>query len=685
MRARALAILLAAGPTSAYAADPDLPGSMPTSRETYGFGDTAFMPDNFGFAAVELQGVIHRPTDLDAGPFPLVIILHGRHSTCFDPQIPTDQDPFANASVEWPCAPFREPVPSLDGYDYWAENLASHGYVVVSIGANGVNAADDAVEDAGANARAQLITAHLDLWTAFNDTDEYGTTYNDSVDLQNIGLVGHSRGGEGVAAWFVHAANNDLPYTVRGALLLAPTDFNRAIVTGVPLATILPYCDGDVFDLQGAHYYDDSRHATAGDPAPKYVFEMAGSNHNFYNTIWSPGTFSDGGAVDDFTSLELAIQQTDASCGGASPLRLGEQEQQQSFVAYANAFFRMHLGGETEYVPLLRGEVEPPTGAAAAAVRTTYMPPDLAGDRLVVNRIATAASMATNDLDAAVEGEALGDYGLCGVGPGGGIEDFDHCVAEPGTFFGDPFEGREPHVPGLAHLRLGSFGDGARWINALPRGTDVSGFVALQFRVAYDFDSAGNDGSSAELSVALVDGAGTRAMVGPIAVAPPLGSLYPIVPKLLLYGVRMPLAEFVAVAPTIDLADVASIELVFDQDSGAILLSDLLFADEVPPPPSGTGSSSDDGTVDSSGEDEIGNDSTGQGTTSPMTTNDDDDDDDDDDDGTAGSSDTTGPSARSGDDGCGCTTSASQPGRALLFVIAIAAGRSRRRFRARAR
>lgn len=682
MRSRAVAIILAAWPAAAHAADPEQPGSMPTLRETYGFGDTAFVPENFGFAPVELRGVIHRPADLDAGPFPLVIMLHGRHASCFDPQIPTDEDPYANASVEWPCAAFHEPVPSLDGYDYWAANLASHGYVVVSIGANGVGAADDATDDAGANARAQLIGAHLDLWTAFNDTDEYGTTYNDSVDLQNIGLVGHSRGGEGVAAWFAHAEANDLPYAVRAAMLLAPTDFNRIVVTGVPLATILPYCDGDVFDLQGAHYYDDARHATAGDPAPKYMFEMAGSNHNFYNTIWSPGTFSDGGAVDDFTSLQVAIEQTDASCGGESPLRLSEADQQQSFVAYANAFLRTHLGGETEYLPLLRGEAEPPAGAAAAAVRTTYMPPDLAGERLVVNRIASEASLATNDLDAAVEGEALGEYGVCGIGPGGGIEDFAHCVAEPGTFFGDPFEGREPHVPGLAHLRLGAFGpdaSGAQWTNELPDGTDVSGFVALQFRVGYDFESVGNDGSSAEVRVAIVDGAGTRAVVGPLAVAPPVGTLYPIVPKLLLHGVRVPLADFIVASPTLDLTDVASVELVFDQGEGAILLSDLLFADELPPPPSDTSSSSDGGMSDSSGGDEIGADSTGPGTSSSTTTSDGVD-------GSTGSSESSSAGATGDDDGCGCTTG-SRPARALWIVIAIAAagGRSRRRLGARAR
>ncbi len=40
----------------------------------------------------------------------------------------------------------HQPIPSHLGYEYWGENLASHGYVVVSIGANGINAADDSVD-----------------------------------------------------------------------------------------------------------------------------------------------------------------------------------------------------------------------------------------------------------------------------------------------------------------------------------------------------------------------------------------------------------------------------------------------------------------------------------------------------------------------------------------------------------
>lgn len=655
---------------AAVAAEPDATGDFAVQRDEYGLGDAAFFPPSLG-APVELRGVIHSPVDLDAGPFPLVIALHGRHVTCYDPGIPNGGDPFANVSVEWPCLGNHEPIPSYLGYEYWAANLASHGYVVVSIGANGINAADDAVDDRGARARAELIAAQLELWTAFNTTAEYGTEFNGSVDLENVGLIGHSRGGEGVAAFVALDAEQNLPYTIGAALLLAPTDYNRILVAGIPLAVILPYCDGDVFDLQGAHYYDDSRYAAAGDPAPKYIFEMAGSNHNFYNTVWSPTSFTAGGATDDFADLEAFLGTDPACSGNGGSSRLGEGEQQASFVAYANAFFRTHLGGETEFVLSLRGDDPPPVAATAAAVRTSYMPADLPTERLIVNRVASEASLQTNDLGEAVQATRVQGYALCGVGPGGGIENYAHCVNDPGMFEGDLFEGRQPHVPGLAQLRLGFVG-GATWTNALPAGTDVSGFRALQFRAAVDFESPQFAGP-VELTVVLVDGSGVRATAVTDGVPAAVGQIYPVVPKLLLHGVRIPIAAFVAEGDDVlDTTDLARIELVFDAGGGAILISDLAFVDALPiePDTTSTGQGEDSESTTDAGE--SGPEDT-SGSVDPTAASGEGGTD-------AASSDGTGSTEADGegDDGCGCTSGRGGPWW-LIGMIALLRRRARRR------
>lgn len=634
-------------------ADPDDLGPFDVQLDEYGFGDTAFVPPSLP-APVELRAVIHSPSALDQGPFPLVLVLHGRHGTCYNPDDP-GTDPFESASQEWPCSQFHEPIPSYRGYDYWAAQLASHGYVVVSISANGINAADGEAEDGGASARAELIAEHLARWQQFNDTDEFGTDFNGSVDLQDVGLVGHSRGGEGVAEFVLQNAANGSPFGVRAALLLAPTDFTRLVVTDVPLAVVLPYCDGDVMDLQGVHYFDDSRHAAPGDTAPKYVFEMDRSNHNFYNTVWSPGTFPMGGAFDDFEIPEIVLQQLDPYCSiDAGGPRLGEAEQQASFVAYASAFFRTHLGDETEYVDLLRGDADPPASAAGARVRTSYMPADGEATRLVVNRVSGSSSLETNDLGGAVAGVDLSTYDLCGV------EDVSHCVEDPNFFMGEPYEGREPHVPGLAQLGLAFAGDAnapSIWSNALPEGTDVSELLYLQLRAGVDFEDDAAPAGPVDFTIALEDRNGVRAtttlQTWTDSLAPPPGELYPVVPKLLLHGVRIPVAAFVDPAqggdPALDLTDLASVELEFDAGAGALLVSDLAFVDPVPPPPSGTDSSTgDDGSdattaaVDTSGDDD--------GTTTGVV--DDGDTTGDDDDGTTSAA----QDGASDDDGCGCRT-----------------------------
>ncbi len=64
---------------SAFAQDPGTPGPLAVTREEYNFGDTAFQPTNFP-GPVELRASIHYPTAL-AGPYPVIVLLHGRHAT----------------------------------------------------------------------------------------------------------------------------------------------------------------------------------------------------------------------------------------------------------------------------------------------------------------------------------------------------------------------------------------------------------------------------------------------------------------------------------------------------------------------------------------------------------------------------------------------------------------------------
>ncbi len=284
-------VLLLSVPNNALTqTDPADPGPFAVTPTEYNLGDNAFMPTGLP-AAVEVRARVHHLTNLGAGPFPLVVIMHGRHATCFDGN---------NAFLQWPCTDSRQPILSFQGYDYIGEILASHGYVVVSVSANGINAVDNATGDLGMAARTELIQHHLELWDMLNTTGAppFGTSFVGTVDLSNVGTMGHSRGGEGVVRHFLLNQSQGSLFGIGAVFPLAPTTFSRDVINNVPLAVLLPYCDGDVADLQGVHFYDDARYNVPGDSARKHTMLVLGANHNFYNTFWTPSIFAPGSADD---------------------------------------------------------------------------------------------------------------------------------------------------------------------------------------------------------------------------------------------------------------------------------------------------------------------------------------------------------------------------------------------------
>ena len=217
----------------------------------YNDGDTAFDPPTRFPGPIEIRASVHYPTGLSGGPRPLVVLLHGRHSTCYQG---------TQSFGGWPCTGGTQTIPSFQGYNYLAENLASWGYIVVSVSANGINARDSSSGDSGMTARGELVQEHLNKWKTFSTTGgaPFGTTFVGKVDMNNVGTMGHSRGGEGVVRNYQINEALGSPYGINAVLPLAPVDFGRPKINNVAQSVILPVCDGDVSDLQGAHFYDDA-------------------------------------------------------------------------------------------------------------------------------------------------------------------------------------------------------------------------------------------------------------------------------------------------------------------------------------------------------------------------------------------------------------------------------------------
>ena len=580
---------------SAQPPDPGDPGPHGVTREEYNFGDTAFTPTDFAVLVppgrVEVLASVHYPTDLSAGPFPLVLFLHGRHVTCFLGDA---------AFLQWPCTPPRQPIPSYQGYDYATEILASHGYIVVSVSANGINARDNSVADRGMLARAELIQHHLNIWERFSTTggEPFGTTFVGKVDLNNVGTLGHSRGGEGVVRHFLFNAAQGSPYSIKAVMPLAPVDYNRPVINRVPLAVPLPYCDGDVPDLLGVHFFDDARYNVPGDRAPKHTLLIMGANHNFYNTFWTPEVFTPG-SRDDWTAF-VVDGDSDPHCGSVpGNQRLTAEQQRGTGRAYFTAFFRTYLGGESDFLALFTGDAPPPPSAMTEQIFVSYHPPDHPLHRRDVNRLLSATDLTSNTLGGAVTHTGLTLYDLCG----GEKPQPRHCLPTP-----PQPTARQPHTApsalaparrGLSQLRFGWDAAGATYQNELPAGTrDVSGYSAFQFRASINFEDSRNPpGAPQDFSVTLTDGAGNAATVRvsdwsaalffpPGRIPPsPEGELLPV-PKIVLNTVRIPLSAFRAATEQmeVDLTDIRTVRFDFDQrPSGALLIADIAFASEFSP------------------------------------------------------------------------------------------------------
>jgi len=571
-------------PGSAQSSDPGAPGPLAVIRAEYNFGDTAFTPTNFP-APVELRASVHHPADLSGGPFPFIVFLHGRHATCFDAN--------GNVALEWPCSAGRSTIPSFQGYDYSAEQLASHGFIVISISANGVNAQDNAVADLGALARAELIQKHLEIWMTFNTTGgaPFSTQFVGKVNLNNVGTMGHSRGGEGVIRHFQLNQSQGSPFGVKAVFPLAPVDFNRGVINNVNLLVMLPYCDGDVLDLQGAHFYDDARYNAPGDTRPKHSVLIMGGNHNFYNTVWTPGEFP-AGASDDWAVLSsvLVTAANDPQCGLSSSNRLTPAQQRGTGKAFFAAFFRAYLKGESQFLSILTSAAPPPPSATTNEIHVAYHAPDNPQKRRDVNRLLNAGNLTTNTLGGAVTQNGLDPYDLCG----GEAPQPRFCLQRsPILFVNLGITPNEPHAApsfnapdkrGLSQLRIAWVNviSTAQYQNDLPAGSrNVSGFEAVQFRVSVNFEDPRNtSGQPQDLSVILTDGLGRASTVraGSQSRAlffPPGANASVVVPRVMQNSVRIPLSSFGGV----NLGDIRSIRFRFDQrGSGALLISDLAFA-----------------------------------------------------------------------------------------------------------
>jgi hypothetical protein len=303
-----LFVALAAGAQTAPDATSAKPGITVSSFEykILGITDTDVAP-----IPIDLWARVYIP-DGYTGKLPVVVFLHGNHATCGTPDGdgPARRDDNIQYTLTGTCPDRYIVIPNHMGYDYLAQPLASWGFIVVSINANrGVTAAPAEAGDRGLNLRrGRLVLRHFKQLVALNGAA--GSPLFQRIDFSHIGLMGHSRGGEGMRAAYEQyraagspwPARIGTPLTFEGLFEIGPVDGqtgptgnpNRLNADGLAWTVLLPNCDGDVFDLEGIKPFDRMLLITHESPARfKASYTVWGTNHNFYNTEWqvsdSPG------------------------------------------------------------------------------------------------------------------------------------------------------------------------------------------------------------------------------------------------------------------------------------------------------------------------------------------------------------------------------------------------------------
>lgn len=275
----------------------------------------------FGMNSLPVNARVWYPAG--TGPFPLAIMVHGNHE----------------------MSEFSDP-----GYAYLGALLASRGYIFVSVDENFLNIGLFHEPPEQQPVRGWMLLEHLKLWHQWNQSP--ANPFFHKVDLENVALLGHSRGGEAAAT---AALFNKLAYDpddaairfhygfpIKSIVAIAPADgqYKPAgqprILEDVNYLTIQGANDADLSSFPGSRQWDHVHFTGTGNFFKSELYAYR-ANHGQFNTVWGR---TDGRAPQTwFLNLR--------------PLLRGE-EQRHIAQVYISAFLDATLRGHREYLPLFR-------------------------------------------------------------------------------------------------------------------------------------------------------------------------------------------------------------------------------------------------------------------------------------------------------------------------------------------
>ena len=494
----------------------------------------------FDTRSLPLNGRVWYPEG--AGPFPLVLIVHGNSRA----------EDFSDG-----------------GFAYLGELLASRGFIAASIDENFLNTGliDTLGGLSGANAtRGWLLLEHLRAWHAWNEQAD--NPFYGRIDTANIALVGHSRGGEAIATAAAFNRMQRFPddatiqfrynYAIRSLVAIAPSDgqylpANEPIqLENINYLTLQGTHDADIGTFAGLNQYHRVGLTDDGDwfKAALYIYR---ANHSQFNTTWDRYDLGDGLSTRFIDTAAL----------------LPADEQRRIAQVAVSAFLESTLRDSLDYEDFFRD----------IRVGQAWLP-----DTVYKSQYANATTQRISTFEEDVDVTTATIRGGSQTGEGLEVWREEFPVVRLGT--------SQNRVARLGWQRA----EGAaapRYTIALPeQGITTTGSLRFDLADVTVGQAGGDPAALTDLTVEVRDADGTTARL-------PLSHFAPLQPLMegqylksaflhdrplsepVMQTYTFPLADFAAADDAFDPATLAAISFVFDTTpAGTVLLDDVGIASD---------------------------------------------------------------------------------------------------------
>ena len=173
--------------------------------------------------------------------------------------------------------------PNYLGATNLMHHLASWGYICVSVNLDVVWSLNSSSNQWGIPHRGELLLNAIEEMISLNN--DPASIFYDRIDIDKIGIIGHSRGGGGATYAVNMNASKPAPRNIKALATISPTNFGTSPINGqIPQLMIFGTWDGDLSDAQGYKLWDPVDRTST-----KIFVEVEGANHfHFTDAITYP-------------------------------------------------------------------------------------------------------------------------------------------------------------------------------------------------------------------------------------------------------------------------------------------------------------------------------------------------------------------------------------------------------------